>query len=344
MSKTILVTGGTGYVGSWIVKKLLEKGYTIRLAVRNKSNTARYAFITDIATSTPGSIELWEADLLIEGSYDTAADGADAIMHVASPFKIGVRDVQTELVDPALLGTRNVLSAANASSTVKKVLVTSSVAAIHGDNADMKSLGLTAFTEAQFNTTSSLHHQPYSYSKVVAEKEAWKIFEAQNRWKLVVLNPSFVMGPALTSMDDSTSINFMADILKGNFKFGAPELMFGFVDVRDVADAHILALESDDAHGRYLLAERTTGVFEICQMIKARFGSKYKLPSSKSPKFMLYLIGWMFGLSFSYVRQNIGHHINLDNTKSKQQLGLTYTPLETTIADMVLNLEQTALK
>src|SRR5690606_26391593 len=245
---------------------------------------------------------------------------------------------------PALLGTRNVLGAANASTTVKKVLVTSSVAAIHGDNADMKTLGLTAFTEEQFNTTSSLHHQPYSYSKVVAEKEAWKLYEAQDRWKLVVLNPSFVMGPALTPMDDSTSINFMADILKGTFKYGAPELMFGFVDVRDVADAHILALESDDAHGRYLLAERAAGVFEISQIIKARFGSKYKLPKRTSPKFMLYLVGWMFGLSFSYVRQNIGHHINLDNTKSKHQLDLSYTPLETTIEDMVINLEQTALK
>jgi len=344
MSNIILVTGGTGYVGSWIVKKLLHKGYKIRLAVRNKSNTSRYSFLTDMVASSPGSIEIWEADLLKEGSYDKAAEGADAIIHVASPFKIRVRDAQTELIDPALMGTRNVLEAANRSTTVKKVLVTSSVAAIHGDNADMKALGLDAFTEEQFNTSSSLHHQPYSYSKVVAEKEAWKISEAQDRWKLVVLNPSFVMGPALAKMDDSQSVNFMADILKGTFRFGTPDLMFGFVDVRDVADAHILALESDDAHGRYLLAEQATGVFEICQMIKARFGSKYKLPTSKSPKFMLYLIGWMFGLSFSYVRQNIGHHINLDASKSKQQLGITYTPLAKTIEDMVLNMEQTVYK
>src|SRR5690606_11771681 len=137
---------------------------------------------------------------------------------------------------------------------------------------------------------------------------------------------------------------FMADILKGTFKYGAPELMFGFVDVRDVADAHILALESDDAHGRYLLAERAAGVFEISQIIKARFGSKYKLPKRTYTKFMLYHVRRIFDLNFTYIRQNIGHHIKLDNTNSKHQHSLSYTHLETTIEDMVINLEQTALK
>jgi nucleoside-diphosphate-sugar epimerase len=113
------------------------------------------------------------------------------------------------------LGTRNVLNAATKSGTVKKVVLTSSVAAVHGDNIDMQEQKLTEFTEEHFNTSSSATHQPYSYSKVIAEKEAWKLAEAQNRWKLVVINPSFVLGPSLTGSSDSESISFMKDILKG---------------------------------------------------------------------------------------------------------------------------------
>lgn len=338
--KTILVTGGTGYIGAWVVKKLLEKEYTVRMTVRDKNQTHKYSYLESFSNTVKGKLEIFEANLLKEGSFDEAAKGADALIHVASPFTLRFKNAQKDLVDPALLGTRNVLNAATRSGTVKKVVLTSSVAAVHGDNIDMQESGLDEFTEEHFNTTSSVAHQPYSYSKVVAEKEAWKIAKEQNKWKLVVINPSFVLGPPLTGSSDSESLNLMKDILKGKFFMGAPELYFGFVDVRDVADAHLLALEKEDAEGRHILAERTMSLFEMTRILKKLFGRKYLLPIMRAPKTLMILIGRLFNVTPRFVKRNVGYPVRFNTAKSRKELGIKYTPMERTLKDMVEKMEE----
>lgn len=337
---TVLITGGTGYVGSWIVKKMLDKGYHIRLAVRQKANKKRYAHLLPLATHSQGTLTVVEADLLKPGSYDKAAEGAQAIIHAASPFKLRVKNPEKDLLKPALEGTRNILKAATNSSTVKKVVLTSSVAAIVGDNIDMRNMGITQFTEEHFNEAASLSYQPYSFSKVEAEKEAWRLYRAQSDWKLVVMNPSFVMGPPIGDHPQSESVQFMQNMLSGLFRFGAPDLHFGFVDVRDVADAHLLGLEQEEASGRHILAERTASMLDVSQLLRATFGNKYPLPTKKSPVFLLSLLGWMFGLNRTYIQRNVGIPIALDNSRSIEKLGLSYHALSTTLEDMVHELKQ----
>jgi|SRR5690554_118666 len=339
MRKTILLTGGTGYLGAWVAKLLLEKGYTLRLAVRDKHKVEKHQFLQEIAKANHARLELWEANLLKQNSYNSAAEGAEAIIHMASPFTLRFNDAKKELIEPALEGTRNVLTAANLSSTVKKVVLTSSVAAIFGDNVDQKERGVKFLDERYFNQSSSTKHQPYSYSKVLAEKEAWKICKSQSKWKLVVINPSFVMGPALCKGSDSESLAFMNDLLSGRYRMAAPDLMFGFVDVRDVAEAHILALEKEGAEGRYILAERNASVLDIVAILRAKYGSKYKLPLFKAPKFLLYLISPLFGMKRKFVKRNVGYPIQLSNDKSRKQLGINYRPLEETLKDMVEQIE-----
>ena len=334
MKNTILVTGGTGYIGSWVVKGLLQDGNTVRLTVRNKANKEKYAFLEEIANKSEGTLEIWEADLMKEGSFDEAAKGADQIAHIASPFILNIKDPQKDLVDPAVKGTANVLGAANRSNSVKKIVLTSSVAAVHGDNIDMKNQNLTEFTEAHFNTTSSLKHQPYSFSKVEAEKKAWEISKAQSSWELVVMNPSFVMGPSLTTTSKSESLKIMTEILTGKYKTGAPELYFGFVDVRDVARAHILGLKNE-TEGRHILAERTTDFLSFTNVIKQHYGDTYKLPKSFAPKWLLSLLGGLFGVTRKFVKNNVGHPLKLNTTKSKTALKLVYTPFEQTVKDMI---------
>mgnify|MGYP006285453903 CR=1 FL=1 len=338
--KIILVTGGTGYIGAWVVKKLLEKNYIVRMTVRDKDQNYKYEFLQSMAERGQGKLEIFEANLLTEGSFDEAAKGADAIIHLASPFTLRFKDAQKDLVDPALLGTRNVLNAATRSNTVKKVVLTSSVAAVFGDNIDMQEQRLEEFTEEHFNTTSSVSHQPYSFSKVIAEKEAWKLAGAQTTWKLVVINPSFVLGPALNGSSDSESLNLMKDILKGKFFFGAPELYFGFVDVRDVAHAHVVALEKNDAQGRHILAERTMSLLDLTDIMKKLYGKKYKLPMMKAPKMLLMAIGDLFNVTPRFVKRNVGYPVRLDTTKSRKSLGLKYTSIEKTIKDMVERMEE----
>lgn len=330
-----MVTGSAGYIGSWVVKDLLDTGYTVRACVRDKNNKQKLQHILDLAVGSSGSLELWEADLLKPGSFDDAARGSDAIFHLASPFTLRFKDPKKDLLDPALLGTRNVLAAASVSGTVKKVVLTSSVVAVHGDNVDMKELGIKEFTEENFNYSSTLAHQPYSYSKGVAEKEAWEIFKDQRKWKLVVINPSFVMGPPLSKDSGSESLSFMKDLLGGRYRAGAPDLMFGFVDVRDIAVAHRLALENDSAEGRYIVSATVMSTIKLAEMIKSKYGRRFKLPLMKAPKFMMYLVGWMFGLSLKFISRNIEHPIRISNTKSIAELGMDYRSFETTIAEMV---------
>lgn len=110
-----------------------------------------------------------------------------------------------------------------------------------------------------------------------------------------MINPSFVTGPSFITTSNSGSIQFMKNMLNGKYYMGAPELIFGFVDVRDVAKTHILAFESDAIKGRHILVERTMSIYELSKIIKKKYGKKYKLPLIKVPKFILYLTGWMFG-------------------------------------------------
>ncbi len=340
MKQTALVTGGTGYIGSWVVKGLLENGHSVRLPIRDKNRKEKYQFLVDLAQKSEGSLEIWEADLLKMGSFDEMAKGCETIVHIASPFILNVKDAKRDLVDPAVIGTSNVLEAANKSGSVKKVVLTSSVVAIYGDNIDMKNQDLSVFTEDQFNTSSSLKHQPYAYSKVEAEKKAWEMAGQQSEWELIVLNPSFVMGPSLTSTSQSESLKFITDLLSGKQKSGTAELNMAFVDVRDVAIAHIYCVENK-ASGRHILSERVTDMLSFVNIIGKLYGDKYKLPKSYLPKWLLGLIGGLFGLSPKFVKNNVGIPLKLDSTKSKEKLNLKYIPLEQTMKDMVDQMENT---
>ncbi len=343
MKNIIMVTGGTGYIGLWIVKKLLGKGYTVRVTVRDKNKKEKIELLKNIEKRSDGKLEIYEADLLKEGTFDKAAKGADAIIHVASPFTLKFKDPVKDLIDPAVKGTVNVLNAANKSGSVKKIILTSSVAAVHGDTVDMKNLGLKEFTEEHFNESSSKKHQPYYYSKVTAEKKAWELYESQDNWELVVINPSFVMGPMLTPYSISESIILIKELVGGKYFLGVPELNFGFVDVRDVAEAHIFALEKRDAKGRYILVERVESMMGLSDIIKKLYPKKFKLPLMKIPKWVVLLLGWVFGQPFKFVMKNVGYPLKFNNKKSVEELGLKYTDFETTIKDMVEQMKEMKL-
>ncbi len=219
MKKNIVtVTGGTGYIASWIVKDLLELGHTVRITVRDKSNIGKYQHLLDIEKNSTGTLEVFEANLLSSGSFDNAVKGANYVIHTASPFFLDDKgDTKAKLIDPAVNGTKNLLESVNKSSSVKRVVLTSSLAAIYGDNQDMVNQNLETLDESIWNTTSSLTHNAYSYSKTMAEKAAWEMQKQQDSWDLVTIHPGFVMGPSLTKRVDSTSINTILRIVRGEF-------------------------------------------------------------------------------------------------------------------------------
>ncbi len=330
-TKPVLVTGATGYVAGWLVKKLLDEGLTVHAAVRNPDNKEKVAHLDKLAEHSSGSIKYFKSDLLQPGSYAEAMADCELVFHTASPFITHVEDPQKELVDPAQLGTRNVLEQANQTESVKRVVLTSSCAAIYGDNIDLKSTPNGVFTEEVWNSSSSLSHQAYSYSKFVAEKEAWKINEQQSRWDMVVINPSLVIGPALNSASiTSESFRLLRQFGDGTFKSGVPKLGFGVVDVRDLAVAHYNAGFVPEAKGRHIISGHNTFFLDMAKTLLSKYGNDYPIPRKEIPKFTVWLFGPMMNkaLKRKVVSRNIGYPWIGDNSKSIKELGVTYRPLE----------------
>lgn len=335
-TKPVLVTGATGYVAGWIVKRLLEEGLTVHATVRDPGNKDKLRHLDELAASSKGSIKYFKGDLLTEGDFADAMKGCELVFHTASPFTSDFKDPQKELIDPAVLGTKNVLEEANRSGTVKRVVLTSSCAAIYTDCTDVEQIPGGVFTEEVWNTTASLDYQPYSYSKTLAEKEAWRIQADQSAWDLVAINPCMVMGPPLNPRaSKSESITLLKQMGDGTAKMGIPKVGIGFVDVRDVAEAHYLAGFTPEAEGRYITCGHSTNFLELAQALQPEFGSDYPVPKKALPKWLLLLIGPMVNKSLTrkFIRNNVNKEWKADNSKSRKKLGVTYRSIEETMND-----------
>ena len=333
-SKPVLVTGASGYIASWIVKDLLEDGIDVHATVRNPDDDRKVGHLRRLADKASGKLTLFKADLLTEGAFDEAMQGCELVFHTASPFVImGIKDPQKQLVDPAVNGTRNVLAAANRCASVKRVVLTSSVASIYGDAVDARTVKDGVMTEAQWNTSSSVDHQPYSYSKVAAERAAWDMAKAQQRWDLVVINPGFVLGPSLTSGSDSTSLSTMKQFTDGTLRMGAPALEFGVTDVRDVALAHIKAGYTPTASGRHIVVSESLTLLQMGRVLSQHFGSRYPFPKMQAPKALVWLIAPLSGLTRRFVKENVGHPLRFDNSYTKRDLGMTFRTVKQTLVD-----------
>ncbi|OSC41965.1 NAD-dependent epimerase/dehydratase family protein [Mycobacterium decipiens] len=333
-SAPVLVTGATGYVAGWIVKGLLDAGVTVHAAVRDPNNKAKIAHLVDMAEKSRGDVRFYRADLLADGSYTEAMTGCRIVFHTASPFVRAVDDPQRDLIDPAVKGTANVLSSANLVTSVSRVVLTSSCAAIYTDALDCENAPGGMITEEIWNTTASLTHEPYSYSKLLAEREAWRIAESQNRWRLVVINPSLVIGPAKGPDPTSESFTIVKRIADGSMKMGAPRLGMGVVDVREVARAHIAAAYLPEALGRHIVSGHNTDMLELAQSLQPRFGRDFPLPQRALPKILVWLVAPFVGLSREFVAKNVGHAWRADNAKSQRELGVAYRPLRESMEDM----------
>lgn len=327
----VLVTGANGYVASWLVQRLLEEGLTVHATVRDPANGAKVAHLKALDEQLPGTLKLFAADLLTEGSFAAAMEGCRVVFHTASPFVVrGISDGEKDLIEPAVRGTRNVLGSADATPSVHRVVLTSSVVAIYGDNADARGRRLT---EEDWNTTSTANHQPYPCSKTRAEHAAWEMARAQSRWDLVVVNPGLVLGPSLSQSSNSESLAILGDLVKGKLRTGVPKLDMGVVDVRDVAEAHLRAGFLPQAEGRHILVSETVSMLDLANIIRAEHGGRFKLPRNTVPKPLVWLVGPFQGISRRFVARNVGHPLAFDNRKSRESLGLVYRPAQQTVLE-----------
>jgi len=302
----VAVTGASGYLGSWCVKYLVENGYQARGTVRSLKSAAKVQHLLDMKEP----VELFEADLLQEGSFDACFTGCTAVLHVASPFRLHVDDPKKDLVDPAVKGTLNVLEACKRAG-IKRVVLTSSCAAITCQTAfkNPEAFKDKVWSEKDWNEKSSLEEGPYRYSKYLAEKTAWEFCE-KNGITLTTICPNFIVGPPLSTRIDSLSVKLFLLFLQGVFvKEGVSNAAFGCVDVRTVAEAHILSLQIQGAENeRFLIGGRVS-------------------------RNHLDLINWL-RLDQRFAALKMASHfatpvitcLNYDNSKAVKVLGLKFKP------------------
>lgn len=335
-STTVLVTGATGFIAAHIVNQLLEGGYRVRGTVRSLKKPGDI----DALRALPGAserLELVEADLTRSESFDGPASGCAVVMHTASPYVLTVADPQRDLVVPAVNGTREVLAAAQRAGTVRRVVLTSSMAAITDEPESAHVL-----TEADWNEKSSLDRNPYYYSKTLAEKAAWAFMEQEPRpFDLVSINPFMVIGPSLTS-SLNTSNQMLADLLKGMYP-GILSLTWGMVDVRDVAAAHILAMTSSSARGRYICAAETISMREVVELLRKNGFSRYRLPrigldSSMASALVKAMVFTQPRGAAAYLRTHLGRVPRYDTAKIRGDLGVAFRPLPQSILEAVADL------
>lgn len=224
---TVAVTGGSGYVGSVLVKRLLVSGHTVHATVRDPSNERKVKHLTAL----PGAAErlkLFKADLLDKdtSAFEAAFAGCSIVLHTASPFSLTVKpsEVQDKLVRPAVSGVELALGAASKTASVETVVMTSSVVAVWGNSWEHGKDHV--ITEADWDASANEKWLPYSCSKTLAERRAWELEAAQTgpkRWRLATILPGFVMGPPV-SLVPSESVDFCKSMLNGEFKMAFPPM------------------------------------------------------------------------------------------------------------------------
>lgn len=332
----VLVTGGSGFVAAHLVKHLLEQATPVHATVRSLVDRAKVDPLLKMQREHPGMLTLFEADLLRPGSFVGAMTGCSVVYHVASPFLMPERitDGNAQMLQPALRGTQNVLDAVNTVPSVRRVVMTSTVGAIFGDYSDVLQMKDQVLTEEYFNTSSTLANGPYHYAKVRAERAAWEMSRAQDRWSLVTINPGLVLGPSLTPASDSGSLFLLDELMRGAFFYGAADFHFTTVDVRDVALAHARAAELPEAQGRYIVANRhMTSLLDMATALRPHHDRGILLPRWRLPDPLVRLVGPRFGLTQEYVRNHLGIRFTVDNSRSREELDIHYRPVEQTLAD-----------
>ncbi|WP_353183769.1 aldehyde reductase [Bosea sp. (in: a-proteobacteria)] len=282
--ETVLVTGGSGFVAGHCILALLDAGYAVRASLRSGAREAGLrAELAGAGAALEGRFETMAADLMADDGWDAAVAGCTHVLHVASPLLTAAPRDEAELLGPARDGTLRVLRAAHRAG-VRRVVLTSSFAAI-GYGRPLR----RPYDERDWTDPAAPGLAAYSRSKTLAEQAAWRFVDGEGQgMELAVVNPAGIFGPLL-GPDLSPSIVLVKSLLEGRPP-ALPQLMFGVVDVRDVADLHLRAMRDPAAAGERFLA--VAGDFltmrEIALALKAGLGERARrVPTRELPNWLV---------------------------------------------------------
>jgi nucleoside-diphosphate-sugar epimerase len=318
MAETVLVTGGSGFIGGHCILQLLAAGYRVRTTVRDLKREAEVRATLKAGGGDAGErLSFCAADLEKDAGWAEAVAGCDFVLHVASPLPSSVPKNENELIGPAREGTLRVLRAAR-DAGVKRVVLTSSFAAIgYGHKVQD-----APFTEKDWSDLNGEGVQAYPKSKTLAERAAWDFMAKEGgAMELAVVNPVAVFGPVLAA-DYSASILLVQRLMDGAIP-GCPQLYLGVVDVRDVADLHLRAMTHPAAKGERFLcvAGDFVSMLEIARMLKRRMGEAAKrVPTRQLPNWLV-RIAALRDPAVKVILPELGKRKNATNDKARRVLG-----------------------
>jgi dihydroflavonol-4-reductase len=315
----VVITGATGLIAKHTIAELLKRGHPVLGTVRNMNRTDDVRRAVSRAGADPASLNFARADLLSDDDWDAALEGAEVVLHMASPFPIAQPDDPDDVIRPARDGTLRVLKAATRAKVKRVVLTSSSVAIFYGSGLPTGHI----YSEADFTDETRNDLTPYIKSKTIAEKAAWHFIKSTpGAPELAVINPCFVQGPALDA-DLSTSHELYRLLARGVYP-AVPRIRFPVVDVRDVAAAHIEAAFRPEAAGnRYLIGEGQLGLYELGRILMRELPDlKSKAPKFQLPDVVVRALA-IFDKRMRTILPELGEMKDYTNARAKAGLGLS---------------------
>jgi nucleoside-diphosphate-sugar epimerase len=321
---TVLVTGGTGYLASWVIAGLLQRGYRVRTTVRrlDKAEQVRAAVSEQAGAGAAEHVEFAAVDLLRDDGWDEATEGADYVLHTASPMPFGSG---VDLVSTAREGTRRVLGAAARAGVKRAVLTSSGVTADTGDPH-------TPATETTWTAPSGEPMRTYPDSKILAERDAWDL-AAVTGLELTAVLPTFMQGPRLGTQTRPGTVDIIRRLLNREIP-AVPNIGWNVVDVRDIAELHILAMTSPVAAGQRFLGSGTFLWYrDIARLLRERLPDEAaKVPTRAMPDLIVKLLA-RWNPQLAMLRPELGRIRLVDSSKARTQLDWHPRPTDQTIVD-----------
>ena len=330
MSDTVLVSGGSGYIAGYLIRQLVNEGWMVHTTVRS---LAKEAAVRELLKVDNSRLKFFAADLMSDDGWAQAMAGCSHVAHVASPLPTGIPKDANELIVPARDGALRALRAAKAAG-VRRFVMTSSVAAISYG----RGRGVHHFTEADWTDLSKPGISPYIQSKTVAERAArdWMAKEG-GAMEFCSICPSVVLGP-VWSGDYSASVSVVKMLLSG--RMGAcPDIGFGVVDVRDVADLHVRALKAPNMAGeRFIASGRFMKIREVADILRAQLGDQARKVTTRNVPDWMVRVGALFNPLAKAVVGELGSVRNQSPEHAKKVLGWATRPVEQSIVDTARSL------
>ncbi|KAJ8772635.1 hypothetical protein K2173_027812 [Erythroxylum novogranatense] len=274
-AKIVCVTGASGFIGSWLIMRLLEQDYIVRATVRDPDNIKKVKHLVELPKAKT-NLTLWKADLSVEGSFDEAIQGCTGVFHVATPMDFESKDPENEVIKPTINGVLDIMKACVKAKTVRRVVFTSSAGTVDVEEHKKPVYDENCWCDLEFVQSVKMTGWMYFVSKTLAEQAAWK-FAKENNIDLITIIPTLVVGPFIMSSMPPSLITALSLITGNESHYGIIK-QGNYVHLDDLCISHIFLFENPEAKGRYICSSHDASIHDLAKLLKEKY-PEYNVPT-----------------------------------------------------------------